>query len=511
MRTSETDPLRVGWLSVPGGRGRLGVTLAPGKHATSAFGAAWQRDLDTDLAALSAEGTQVLVSLLEDEEAAFLRIPTLFSAAAARGLEVCRLPVPDGGVPSLPAARELVARIVGRLAAGQTVVVHCRGGLGRAPTLAGCVLVALGVAPEAALADLVRARGRGVPETAAQRAFVQAFSPSEPSAHTAPLDYEARVLGAIFGAAVGDALGQPTEFLSMPQIHARFGPMGIREPVLSARTAEAGEHAMFTDDTQMAVAVLRTLVALPPTTCARGDLDDVMIPLGRAFVAWSELPDLGVRAPGNACLAGCRALAAGVAWAEAGGATAGGCGSVMRAYPLGLIAPGDRERAIELAVAQSRLTHNDPIALAASAAMAAGMVAVLRDATVAEVATEMIAAAGRYSVETAAMLQRALDEAQAGVDPAVVFDRLRGWAAHEAIAAGLYTFVKFPDDVVAAVRLGANTPGDSDSIATLAGALVGARVGFSALPERWREVIEDRDELLSLGRALVASVEAQVR
>jgi ADP-ribosyl-[dinitrogen reductase] hydrolase len=509
MRTSQTDPLRVGWLSVPGTRGRLGVTLAPGKKASSAFGKAWARDLDTDLNALVAAGTHVLVSLLEDAEAQFLGIPTLFGAASACGLTVRRLPVPDGGVPTLAATREIVNQVVEDLEAGQNVVVHCRGGLGRAPTLAGCVLVALGVPPDDALADLVRARGPGVPETAEQRAFVRAFSPSKSPA-VGPTREE-RLLGAIFGAALGDALGQPTEFLSMSEIRQRFGPLGIQEPALSPRPDGAGQHAMFTDDTQMAVAALRTLVALPPATCASGDLGDVMIPLGRAFVAWSRLPDLGVRAPGNACLAGCRALSEGVAWAQAGGATAGGCGSVMRAYPFGLVVPEDRERAIDLAVAQSRLTHNDPIALAASAAMAAGMVAVLQGAAVPVVAGEMIGAAARHSAPTAAMMVQALDEARTGVDPQIPLDRLRGWAAHEAVAAGLYVFVKHPDDIVAALRLGANTPGDSDSIATLAGALVGARVGLAAIPERWREVIEDRDELFSLGRALARSVGTRAR
>lgn len=501
MRTSATDPLRVGWLSVPGGRGRLGVTLAPGKKAPSAFGPAWHRDLATDLDALVAEGTQVLVSLLEDDEAKFLGIPTLFDEAARRGLRVIRLPVPDGAVPGLEVARRVVNQVVERLHAGDTVVVHCRGGLGRAPTLAGCVLVALGTPGIAALEELVRARGRGAPETVEQRAFVLSFSAVKQTAAMR----SSRVFGAIFGAALGDALGQPTEFCSMDEIHRRFGPEGILEPVLTPLPAAegGGSHAMFTDDTQMAVAALRTLTSLPLATVRTGALDEVMVPLSRAFVAWSQLPDLGVRAPGNACLAGCRALAAGAHWSEAGGPTAGGCGSVMRAYPFGLIAWDDRERAIELAVGQSRLTHNDPIALAASAAMAAGMVAVLGGAEIDIVASEMIGAASRYSATTAAMMVQALDDARTGRDAAAVFDRLRGWAAHEAIAAALYVFIKYPDDVVAALRLGANTPGDSDSIATLAGALVGARVGASAIPARWRDQIEDRDELRALGCALI--------
>src|SRR5207249_6145442 len=127
-----------------------------------------------------------------------------------------------------------------------------------------------------------------------------------------------------------------------------------------------------TDDTQMAEVVLRTLLE------GHSDLDDTMQRLAQGFVRWSRSPQGGHRAPGNACLAGCRRLADGVAWREAGGATAGGCGSVMRAYPFGLVFAADLDKAEAWAVEHSKLTHRDPIALAASAALAVGMARIRR-------------------------------------------------------------------------------------------------------------------------------------
>lgn len=499
VRTSVTHPLRVGWVPVPPGqsgtrpRGRLGITLAPGKHAPSFQGPAWARDLAADLRALvDVHAAAVLVSLLEEEERAFLQIPTLLDEAARAGLVVRALAIPDGRVPTLAAARPLVAAIVADLDAGKTVVVHCRGGLGRAPTIAGCVLRALGLTQDETLAALLSARGPGVPETRAQAAFVGAFS--------AGISRADRISGAVLGAAIGDALGRPTEFLGLHEIFAAYGPEGIRELELTP-AAGGGSHALFTDDTQMAVAVLSTLVDASP---APDTLDEIMVPLAEAFVAWSHRGDLALRAPGNACLAGCRALEAGVPWAEAGGPTAGGCGSVMRAYPFGLAYADDLERAERFSIAHSRLTHNDPIALAASAAMAVGVALVVRDASIGEIADAMIAAAARSSAPTAAMMQRAVEEARAGVGPEITLDRLRAWAAHEAIAAALYVFVRHPDDLPAAVREGANTPGDSDSIATLAGALVGARVGIAGIPKVWCEQIEDSAQLFALARRLAA-------
>ena len=304
-----------------------------------------------------------------------------------------------------------------------------------------------------------------------------------------------RFAGAILGAAIGDAMGHPTEFVSsVAAIRDAFGPDGVTGFALYWEH-DGQRFAPYTDDTQMAEVVLRALLW---GRDAGADLDATMRKMAEGFVAWAEHPQGGHRAPGNACLRGCQALAEGVHWSEAGGAEAGGCGSVMRAYPFGLVFARDLERAEAWAVAHSKLTHRDPIALAASAAMAVGMARILRDDAVDVVLSEMVAAACRQCPKTAGMMTRAIDEAQSGVPPAVTFERLQAWAAHEAIAAAVYLLARHPDDPRAAILEGANTPGDSDSIATLGGALVGARRGLAALPSEWVDDIERRGVLLAL-------------
>lgn len=158
---------------------------------------------------------------------------------------------------------------------------------------------------------------------------------------------------------------------------------------------------------------------------------------------------------------------------------------MMRAYPFELIFHDDIDKAEHWAVEHSKLTHRDPIALAACAAMGVGTAQVLQGESVGAVTLAMIKVARRYSPETADMFERAVDEAGSGVEPKVTLQRLRGWAAHEAIAAGAYIFVRHADDPSAAILEGANTPGDSDSIATLAGALTSARCGVESLPAGW--------------------------
>jgi len=303
------------------------------------------------------------------------------------------------------------------------------------------------------------------------------------------------VAGVVLGGAIGDAMGHPTEFIgSLESIRSKYGPKGVTRFELYW-DRDGRRFAPYTDDTQMAEIVLRSLVA---SRDAHDDLDAAMERMAEGFVEWSDHPQGGHRAPGNACMSGCRALARGVHWSEAGGATAGGCGSVMRAYPFGVLFADDLQRAERWSVEHSKLTHRDPIALAACAAMAIGVARALRGDSVDMVVSEMVAAACRYSAKTAAMMATAIDEARSGVGPEITLDRLRAWAAHEAIAAGVYLFVRHPDDPVAAILEGANTPGDSDSIATVAGALVGARTGAAAFPTEWIRDVERSAELVEL-------------
>jgi ADP-ribosylglycohydrolase len=329
---------------------------------------------------------------------------------------------------------------------------------------------------------------------------IEAAVPAIPSAEPRPsMNVRDRNLGAVLGGAIGDAMGHPTEFVgSFEGIRDRYGPDGVTR--FELYWDRGGQRfAPYTDDTQMAEVVLRTLLG------GHEDLDEAMRRMATGFVEWSESPQGGHRAPGNACMSGCRQLARGVAWHQAGGETAGGCGSVMRAYPFGLVFSGDLDRAELWAVEHSKLTHRDPIALAASAAMAVGMARIVRDEPPDLVTSEMTAAACRYSARTAAMMATAIEEARTGVKPTVTLQRLQAWAAHEAIAAAVYIFTRHPDDPRAAILEGANTPGDSDSIATLAGAMVGARCGVQALPAEWVRDVERSTELSELAERIATS------
>lgn len=178
LRTSETDPIRVDFIPADAGLGpgRLGMTFAPGKKAYGIAGQ-WDRDLDTDLARLVDEyDTRVLVSLLADHEYEKYGIADLESTAAKHGVEFLRLPIRDGGIPpAMDDAVVFVEKILDRLTAPGTVVVHCRGGLGRTGLIAACCLTTVGHPAEQAMAITRQARS-GAIENPDQEAFIADFA-----------------------------------------------------------------------------------------------------------------------------------------------------------------------------------------------------------------------------------------------------------------------------------------------------------------------------------------------
>ncbi|HEY5789588.1 MAG TPA: cyclin-dependent kinase inhibitor 3 family protein [Gammaproteobacteria bacterium] len=172
-RTSLSDPLQIAAVELPDG-GAIGITLCPGKQQAQALNGAWARDLDTDLRAIRAWGAELLVSLLEDHELAELGVAGLPAAAAAAGLEFHRLPVPDGEPPGKEFEfhwLDLGPELQRRLRAGGRVVIHCKGGLGRAGTVAARLLIELGEPPWSAV-NRVREARPGAIETAAQEHYL---------------------------------------------------------------------------------------------------------------------------------------------------------------------------------------------------------------------------------------------------------------------------------------------------------------------------------------------------
>ena len=143
--------------------GRLGICPHP------EGGAALAGEIDS----LRANGVGRLVSLLTTEEMRTLALEDEGPLCEENGLVFQRFAVTDRGVPTdVCAFADLVDEVGAALDAGENVVAHCWGGVGRSGLLACALLCRRGVSPAAASASVSRHRGVASPETSAQQQFL---------------------------------------------------------------------------------------------------------------------------------------------------------------------------------------------------------------------------------------------------------------------------------------------------------------------------------------------------
>ena len=178
-RTSETHPLEIAHVQASPDHGRIGITFCPGKHQMDAATGSWHRDLDLDLDAVKNWGASLLLTLVEQKELEQLRVPGLGQAAEVRNIQWLHLPIKDYHTPDSSFEQSWAtygAKIRQLLRGGSDIVVHCKGGLGRAGMIAARLLVELGVPPEKAIKS-VRAVRKGAIETADQEDVVRQTKP----------------------------------------------------------------------------------------------------------------------------------------------------------------------------------------------------------------------------------------------------------------------------------------------------------------------------------------------
>lgn len=173
-RTSLTHPLVIAEVRAPEAKGVIGVTFCPGKKQKGAMSGAWDRDLEIDLDAIREWGASTIITLIEPKEITALSVTGIGKLAAERGMDWLHMPITDVSAPDRRFAEawgEQGTRLIAELRAGARVLVHCKGGLGRAGTVAALMLVELGMTPEDAI-HAVRTARSGAIETQAQENYV---------------------------------------------------------------------------------------------------------------------------------------------------------------------------------------------------------------------------------------------------------------------------------------------------------------------------------------------------
>lgn len=483
MRTSRTHPLQIAAVQGSQGHGRIGVTFCPGKHQADAQTGSWARDLAIDLDAIADWNTSAVVSLIERHEFDELKVGALGDEAQRRHMDWYHLPIPDVSPPG--SAFEAAWQTAGeelrsRLRNGFDIVVHCKGGLGRAGTVAARLLTELGYPAEDAI-QCVRTERPGALETRAQEDHVRAIGVIlKPAPDTSFAAVEDRAIGALLGLAAGDAVGTTLEFQprdSEPLLTDMVGggPFGLR----------AGQ---WTDDTAMALALADSLLANPEL-----DEQDLMV---RFWDWWTE----GRYSCTGTCFdIGTTVSAALQRWRRTGNPVAGsqdpmtaGNGSLMRLAPVAIRFWNDRDRLTDVAARQSRATHATPEAVEACVAYA-GMLA---DLIAGRPLDEVLLAPNFQSESAIGPILAGSWRGKRRCDM-----RASGYVAHS-LEAALWSVGRsgnFRQSVLTAANLGE----DADTTAAIAGQLAGAAYGAAAIPEPWRERLAWGDRIRLVARKLL--------
>lgn len=315
--------------------------------------------------------------------------------------------------------------------------------------------------------------------------------------------------GCLIGQCLGDATGYVVEGFS-PEACRRY----VEDILKTERAGEFGHwpfpFGQYSDDSQLA----RELV-LSYVNCKKFDPRDYS---ERIKAVFAERKVVGY---GEATWDAAVRLVNGTPWEESGTpAPSAGNGSAMRAAPIGLFFFDDTELLARGAHDQGRITHKDPRCSAGAVVVSGAVALVLQGqpinsdsfiSTLADWSNRIEPAFASELEKLKVWISMPPEEAveyisKAGIDAGYpVEDDWRGITPFviSSVLWSLYSFLKTPGDYWETVCTAIRTGGDTDTTATMAGAISGAHLGLDAIPSELAHRLTDQgkwgfDELVEL-------------
>jgi ADP-ribosylglycohydrolase len=316
---------------------------------------------------------------------------------------------------------------------------------------------------------------------------------------------ENRILASLKGLATGDAIGKQTENLSREEI-TRWYPRGVRGfegppgtviPRYAANRKRQWRFGETTDDTERTIAVARAVLR-------DGEVRHASV--GRELLTCKKCVHPGLKSLWE--------------FHEAGDAARvtlnhNGCGAAVRVSPVGILyRPYRLDDIVEGAYQAAISTHGGPLALAAAAAAAAAVSTAIDGADAGEIVRLAQTAAERAEQKRSGsrdtLFARAIEAVQDDLirlpelDPDGVV-RLCTPTDPLTIVPLAIALATLMESAESAILLAANLGGDSDSVASVAGSILGARFPAS-VNEDWYDIVEaiNDHQLLRLGAELAA-------
>lgn len=334
---------------------------------------------------------------------------------------------------------------------------------------------------------------------------------------------EDKIFAALASAVIADALGAPTEQRSIAEIKKLFGGLveDFFEPPADSPYAKGRKPAQYTDDSSQMLMLVEALI--------RGDGSITAEDVGEMIVSWSNNPEYYPHFAGPSTRRAVEALRDGAdpntVGAEGRVATVGASnGAAMRVSPVGLVNPGNIDEAVRMAAITCRPSHFTSLGVSAAAAIAAAVAAAMRDGASiidivrasligADLGNKIGAEEGR---EVAGPLVKeriklAVGIASTSPDLETAVREIAetvgtGLHASEAVPAAIGFFVAAGGDPWQAAVAAANAGDDTDTVGSMAAAIVGAYSGSSGVPLDKLARVEEANELAlaPLARELAA-------
>jgi protein-tyrosine phosphatase len=130
--------------------------------------------LEEEIIQLKKQNVGILVSLLEQQEINELGLKKQEPLCGKHDLEYANFPIVDRGVPDKNAKIDsLIDQLLKKIQGGNSVVIHCRMGIGRSSIVAACVLLKTGFKTDQILQKITTARGLKVPDTDMQVQWIK--------------------------------------------------------------------------------------------------------------------------------------------------------------------------------------------------------------------------------------------------------------------------------------------------------------------------------------------------
>ncbi len=321
--------------------------------------------------------------------------------------------------------------------------------------------------------------------------------------------------GCILGGAIGDAYGAPVEFMKLNKIKKIYGEDGLQTLI-----SDENNQSKFTDDTQLTIFTADGLLKSGARDFGINKEPDYNI-IYNSYRNWHSICSqktkagkgwisdinelLGTGGSGKTCMQTLSENTFGTLQTPLNYSK--GCGGVMRVAPVGLMYYKNPKNAFNVAIKCAALTHGHPDAYLSAGVYASIISNIVCGKTLEESIDSSVKILKTYkgheNVLEKINLAKALAKKE-DVPPDQAIKTIgKGWVGDEAIAIAIYCALKTPDDWEKAVINSINHDGDSDSVGSITGGLMGALLGANSIPDELKEKIFLKNELKEISNDLL--------